>query len=243
MVTLAYGPGQINILGLYVALLAIAPFVLSAMRSRWVLIVLGLSGIVYFWQYVHPIRVLPSQSENSFTLLSWQVLFLSGMLAGFYRERIKAIYRGRYGGLCCWTIVTLAVVFWLLALNHPGHDIPGRIRLAWLSESTFYGIYERFFQRTVLGPGRVLNVLVLAATMYLFLTRFWSAIRRAAGWLLIPIGRSTLAVFVVHLVFVVAVHHIALLQQGKLWVNTLAHTVTILIIGLLVRSQALRWIR
>jgi fucose 4-O-acetylase-like acetyltransferase len=112
-----------------------------------------------------------------------------------------------------------------------------------MTEDTYYWIYQHFFARAVLGPGRFLNALALAGTLYVILTRFWAPSRRLAGWLLMPIGRSTLYVFVVHLAFVVAVENLGLVERNNLWLNTLAVTLIILAIGLMVRSRFLMWRR
>jgi len=239
LLTLAHGPGQINILGLYVALLAAAPGLLLLLRRRGVLILAGLTWSLYLVQLRHPMMILPSQSEKTFPLLSWQLLFVHGMLAGCYRDSLMSLFRGRYGLLGCALIVAAAIAFWLLALQNPWPEAPGKIRLSWIGESTYYDIYQRFFARDILGPGRFLNSLALAGTLYLVLTWLWAPSRRLLGWLLIPIGRSTLYVFVVHLAFVLAVENSGLIERNHLWVNTLAVTLIILTIGLMVRSRFL----
>jgi hypothetical protein len=60
MITLAHGPGQINILGLYVVLLAVAPILLLLLRRRGVLLLAGLSWTLYVLQLWHPMVALPS---------------------------------------------------------------------------------------------------------------------------------------------------------------------------------------
>src|SRR4029453_2529070 len=65
MLTLAHGPGQINILGLYVALLAVAPILLLLLRKRGGLYLVGLSWGLYIAQLLHPMTLLPSQSEHA----------------------------------------------------------------------------------------------------------------------------------------------------------------------------------
>ena len=243
MITLAHGPGQINILGLYVVLIAAAPVLLLLLRRRGVFVLVGVSWALYLLQLWRPMAVLPSQSENAFPILSWQLLFVHGMLAGYYRERLVSLFRGPYGPLGCLAVVASALGFWLFSLNNPWPEVAGRIRLFWIGEGTYYWIYQHFFARAVLGPGRFLNTLVLAGTLYLFLTQFWTPIRRLAGWLLIPIGRSTLYVFVAHLAFVLAVENLGLVERNNLWLNTLAVTLIILTIGLMVRSRFLMWRR
>jgi hypothetical protein len=243
MITLTYGPGQINILGLYVALLAASPFLLLPLRTGHTPLVLAASWGAYLVNAALPTRVLPFQSENSFPVLAWQLLFVHGVVIGYHRDRILASFSGRFGGPLRVAVVGSALVLCFFALNNPWHDVPGPTRFSLIPEPMYYSIYQRFFQRTQLGLGRFLNTLVAAGALYMLLGWSWTASRRLLGWLCIPIGRASLYVFVVHLIFVQAVCNTPLLQRNLVGVNTVAHTAVILAIWAMVRNRIFfRWI-
>lgn len=239
MITLAYGPGQINILGLYVALLAAAPFLLLLLRNGRTPLVLGLSWGVYLIHAAHPVRALPFQSENAFPVLAWQLLFVHGVVAGYNRDRIMAAFSGRFAVLLRAAVVGAALILCFFALNNPWHDVPGPARLSLIPEPAYYSIYQRFFQRTQLGLGRFLNTVVVAGTLYMLLAWSWAASRRLLGWLCIPIGRATLYVFAIHLLFVLGACNTPLLQRNLVGINTVAHTIVILAVWAMVQRRFL----
>ena len=241
ILTLEYGPGQINILGLYVALMAVTPLLLLVLRRGWAPLALAASWCAYLLYQAHPVRILPCQSEHAFPFPAWQLLFVHGLAAGYHRDEILAAF----GGRAMLRVVTVgaAISFCFFALNNPWHDVPGGARLRLIPEALYYSIYSRFFQRTPLGVGRFVNTLVLAGTLFMVLTRAWTASNRLLGWLCIPIGRATLYVFAIHMIFVVAVYNIPLLMQGRVGVNTGAHAAIILVIWMMVRERVFfRWI-
>ena len=84
---------------------------------------------------------------------------------------------------------------------------------------------------------------LVVGILYIVLTYWWMPCQRIAGWLCIPLGQATLYVFIIHLLFVLIVHNIDLLQPGHVVLNTVAHTVVIGLIWIMVRKQILfQWI-
>jgi hypothetical protein len=233
------GPGQFNIMGLYVVLMFAAPFILWLLVHRRVWLLLLLSGAAYLYNQSNPTRLSAAQFENSFLLLSWQWLFVLGIAAGFYRERLLAFARGKYGR---WAIGACFLVFGLLmfyTLNNPWTIVPYDMRLTIIPEDSFNQIYALFFSRLRLGIGRTLNVIVVFVVGCTLLTRYWAVANRFIGWLLLPIGQATLYVFVIHLFFVMLMANIPLFQQGSIEVNTLGVTLVLLTIWLMVRKRFL----
>ncbi len=91
----------------------------------------------------------------------------------------------------------LVILFGLLALaagqpHDPGSATTGlqRARL-WLEEYAF--------SKVDLRPGRLIAAVIVFSFLFLLTTRFWSKIRRAAGWALIPLGQNALYAFTAHI--------------------------------------------
>jgi len=239
LVTLAYGPGALNVLGLYVALVLIAPALLWALRRGWWLPLLALSWAVYAAFHADPPRVLPSQSENAFPVLAWQVLFVHGVTAGYHRAQLGRFARGTWGRVTLGAAGALTLALAFFALNNPWYDIPGGLRLHLIPEDVYFDWYAGWFQRAKLGLGRVVNTFALLTVLYALLTVCWVPVERALGRLLIPIGRATLYVFVVHLAFVLLAAQFPALQRGHVLLNTAAHAAVIAVTWWLVTRRVL----
>ncbi|MFP5313652.1 MAG: OpgC domain-containing protein, partial [Actinomycetes bacterium] len=74
IVLLQFGPWQFNVMGLYVVLLLVSPLILAALNRGKALWVLAGTLAVYAVGAGTRFRLLPSQFEDSFPLLVWQVL-------------------------------------------------------------------------------------------------------------------------------------------------------------------------
>jgi enterochelin esterase-like enzyme len=75
--------------------------------------------------------------------------------------------------------------------------------------------YERWatgiWDKVYLGPGRLIGFAAIAALAYAAVTLAWQPIDRTTGWLLLPLGGSSLYAYVTHLFFVVAGYNLAVL--------------------------------
>ena len=169
---LRLGPYQFNIMGLYVVLLAVSPLLVFALRRRLVLVLLALSWVLYLLNLTHPRTLLGSAFENPFPLLSWQLLFVHGMVAGWYRDLLLTWAR-RWWGRCVLAVLVLAhlaVVFF--SLNNPYLSNRHDVRLDLLPQAEFLQIYQAYFERRTLGLGRALDVALLLVTLYGLLTAY-----------------------------------------------------------------------
>lgn len=236
---LRMGPWQFNVMGLYVVLLLISPLVLWALGRRWWPWVMGASVALYVIGYLTRFRLLPAQFEDSFPLLVWQVLFVLGIVGGFYRREIIAWFTTGIGRIVLIAIIALAVALMLFSWNNPYAPAPGDPRLGLVPDNSFRGAYAALFERTHLAPGRLLNVLVLVITLYALLSAYWKPIAAVAGGFLVPLGQSTLYVFVMHVFFALIVASIPLLNHGNLLYGTLANTVVLAALWVMVRTRFL----
>ena len=234
---LQFGPWQFNVMGLYVVMLLLSPLILWALSRGKIAWILAASTALYVIGTVFRFRLLPSQFEDSFPLLVWQVLFVLGIVAGYYRGRLVNWLRSHRWMVAVCAALTVGFAF--LSWSNPYLSNEFDVRVASLSDSGFRVLYENLFGRTYLEPGRLLNVLVLLVTVYALLTAYWKPLERAFGWLLIPLGRATLYVFIMHIVLIAVVSNVPWLQQDNLWLNTAAYAAMLALLWVMVRTRFL----
>ncbi|HJV99325.1 MAG TPA: OpgC domain-containing protein [Arthrobacter sp.] len=237
IVLLQFGPWQFNVMGLYVVLLLASPLILAALNRGKAVWVLAATMGIYAAGAATRFRLLPSQFEDSFPLLVWQVLFVIGLVAGYHRHRIVAWLSAHAWVVAACTVLALAFAFlsWCNPYLANGFDL----RLAIIPDTAYRTMYDAFFGRTYLDPGRLLNVLVLVVAAYAFLTAYWKPVQRALGWFLIPLGRATLYVFIMHVVLIAVIANIPLLRQGDILINTAAYAVILGLLWLMVKQRFL----
>jgi hypothetical protein len=236
---LRLGPWQFNVMGLYVVLLLVSPLILWALSRRKWLVVLAVSALGYAVGAGLRFRLLPSQFEDSFPLLVWQLLFVVGIVAGFYRREILRWFSTRWGAVLAAAVVILAVCFMLFSWSNPYLSSAVDARLTLLPDNVFRLIYGEFFQRTYLGIGRLVNVVVIVVAVYALLTAYWRPIDRLAGWFFIPLGQATLYVFVMHVFFALIASNIPVLNEGNIWANSLAYVVILASLWFMVKKRFL----
>ncbi|MEE9098156.1 OpgC domain-containing protein [Pseudarthrobacter phenanthrenivorans] len=237
IVLLQFGPWQFNVMGLYVVLLLVSPLVLAALKRGKALWVLVATLAVYAVGAVTRFRILPSQFEDSFPLLVWQVLFVLGLVAGYHRRALIA-WLSRH----TWVVATCTAAAFALAFLSWGNPYLANnydVRLALISDAAYRAMYDALFGRTYLAPGRLLNVLVLVVAAYAFLSAYWKPVQRVLGWFLIPLGRATLYVFIMHVVLIAVVANIPGLQQQSIFLNTAAYAVVLGLLWVMVRTRFL----
>ena len=247
IILLKIGPHELQILGLYVCLLVIAPVVLKAIASGRTPFVLLASWLIYGINTVYPSMPTGAQFENGFPLLTWQLLFVHGLAIGYHRHTVWHFMSGKGGRFVFAVASVLFIGFMFWAQNTPNPIIPSYARISIIPANVFRSVYVRFMQKNSLGILRVINYACVLIVGYAILTRFWEPIRRVLGWFFIPLGQASLYVFIVHIFVVAAVDNILPfgfpLDHHDLWVNTIAHTLSLAVLWLSVRYRVgYRWI-
>ena len=237
IVLLQFGPWQFNVMGLYVVLLLASPLILAALNRGKAIWVLLASLAVYAVGAVTRFRLLPSQFEDSFPLLVWQVLFVLGLVVGYHRRSIVAWLSAHTWVVAACTAAAFALAF--LSWGNPYLANNYDVRLALMPDAAYRAMYDALFGRTYVAPGRLLNVLVLVVAAYAFLSAYWKPVQRALGWFLIPLGRATLYVFIMHVVLIAVVANIPALQQQSIFLNTVAYAVVLGLLWVMVRTRFL----
>ncbi|TMB93973.1 MAG: hypothetical protein E6I57_13150 [Chloroflexi bacterium] len=155
--------------------------VLAASIATWMLFQVWPERIPRAWEI----------TDGGFPLSAWQLIFVIGLLVGFHRARIATVLRPV--SLIGWAVL-FAVVIVLVRL----------IVKYWLAPDVdAIDIQELLFDKNDARIGRVLALLAATSFAYAGVTLLWTLIRRATGWLLLPMGRNALFAYGVQL-FVVA---------------------------------------
>ncbi len=237
------GPHQFQVIGLYVLLLAFAPLVVWLMLKRQTLLLVALSWTLYWWADANPIRITGAQFENAFPLLTWQLLFIHGMAFGWHKDAVLAWFTGKRAGVAVTCCAVAAAAFLILAWNSPNPLFPEWARLDLIEPQQFSNLYGLYFRKEQLGVGRLANNLCLFVLLFAALTRYWQPISKLFGWLLVPLGQASLYVFIVHVYVILIFSLTPLPGYDHFLLNTAMHTIAILLIWTMVKSQFLyNWI-
>jgi hypothetical protein len=177
VLTLAAGPWQFNILGFFITMLLATPVLLWALARGWWLVVAAASVGLYVAARRWDLEVLPSQSEQPFPLLIWQLLFVGGLLLGWHRERVERVLAGRGRGAGA-VVVGVAVAGAAALLAGPGLESP------WAANH---------FDKDSLDPLRLVAMAGFAGALYVVLRGAPAALGRLLG----PLGRNSFYVFIV----------------------------------------------
>lgn len=244
---LRIGPHQLQILGLYICLLALSPLSLFLMSKRRTPVLLGISWIVYLITWAYPSSPTGAQFERAFPLLTWQVLYFHGQALGYHRRAVWNFFSSRKGHVALGVAVALFLAFLFWAQNVPDPIVPRFARLTLIPPALYYDVYNKFMLKNALGPLRIVDDACVLIVVYALLTLLWRPVHRAFGWFFIPIGQASLYVFIVHIFFVAVVSDLLTfgfpLDHPHFWLNTLAHTLTLACLWLMVRYKVLyRWI-
>ncbi|PRY68140.1 hypothetical protein B0I08_105305 [Glaciihabitans tibetensis] len=239
VLSLRLGPWQFNVMGLYVVLLLLSPLVLWALSRGWWMPVLAVSGSLYVLDALTRFRLLPSQFEDSFPLLSWQLLFVLGMVGGYFRRELVRWFRSRAGAVVLTSAVLVAVALMLFSWSNPYLSSPQDVRLSLISDNAYRGIYAAFFERTYVEPGRLLNVVLVVVAGYALLSAYWKPIAAATAWFFVPLGQATLYVFIMHIFFALIVSNVPALREGSVWLNSIAYLVLLAVMWVMVKTKFL----
>jgi hypothetical protein len=201
--TLHYTYHGTDILAMYTLLLLAAPLMLlllSVGEWYWVLIPSWLWWLTY--QFYPEEAALPwyiRHGEN-FPLAAWQVLFVTGHVLGFYRTALSEwLQRFRRFKVVAVSLCIAATL--------------GLISLAWGADNGFFDIdpnvLDETFFKVPLRPWRLFAFFSVAIMAYTSATYLWLPMRRALGWLMLPLGQAALYSYIVHFFLILLVYNLA----------------------------------
>lgn len=236
--TLQFQPGHmLNILPMYVFLLGMAPLALELLRrGKTVWLLAASCGVFLYCQWfpgmgawVHPIS-----GGEAFPPLAWQVLFIPGLCIGYHHARIREKWIAPYRRLLRW-ILGAACIAMAIIVNVQTPTF------AFYDHATWDGY---LWERHPLRFGRVLYFFLAVAACYLMVQAWWNNPRlpRFPLTFLATLGRNSLYVFIVHLVFGFGLDALAIPPERWLLLEAIPIT-NILAVYLMVRyNVARRWI-
>lgn len=244
---LQIGPHQFQVIGLYVVLFVlITPVVFFMLTIQRVGLLLGISWVIYAIHYGAPhqsLRPTGAQFEYAFPIMAWQLVYVHGMVVGYYKQELLAFFQTQAGKgvLIISLVLSLGLLFF--TWNHPLPHIPEWISLNLIAPETFHYWNNEYFAKSKLGVGRLLNVVVLFISIYALLTVGWQPINKALGWFLIPLGQASLYVFFIHIFLLLAIMNTPLPGYNNFWINTTIHVGLLALIWVMVKKEFLfRWI-
>jgi hypothetical protein len=196
-----------DILAMYVFCLLAAGGGLGLLAfGRWRLL-LAASWLVWLGYQVRPDEVVvPWYIRNSenFPLGAWQVLFFTGLVIGFHRQRLARWMHARPGAH--FAVIGLAVGVTLL--------------VAWSFHASGDAALD-VFAKVPLRPARLVGFAAAAILAYTLVTLAWEPLRRATGWLLLPLGQHALYCYIVHFFLIVLMLNVlpADMEAQASWVS------------------------
>ena len=199
---LQFQPAFMDILPLYIVLLALLPVALPAFRVWPWAVLVGSAGLWLAVQ-VNPRIALPAYPGPDkfwfFNPLAWQALFLIGAWLGWRGLRGPIAWFGRpwlIGTAVAVALIGFVIRFsWML---HGFYDpIPALVntKLLW-----------RFLSKTDLGPLRIANVMALALLVARFIPPQAGFLAGRVAWSFVVCGRHSLHIFCLGILLSVVGH-------------------------------------
>jgi hypothetical protein len=245
------GPHQFQVMGLYAVLFLLSPLVLYAIDKHKAKFLSAASIALYLYNFTlsettpgtAEIRLTGAQFEFAFPLVAWQMLYVHAVIAGAYKEEIVEYLSRPSKRWLVWMSAALTLGFIFFSLNHPMDKLPDWATLEMIPHDTFMGIYNAHFLKHNLGPGRLLNEVVLFISVYALLTVCWQPINRAVGWFFIPLGRSSLYVFTIHVFLILVIGNTPLGRFEHFWLDSFMHLAMLVLVWFCVKKELLfRWL-
>lgn len=192
-----------DILAMYTILVMIAPLILLMLSiGEWRLVLIP-SWLLWLAYQVYPEEAAVPwyiRHGENFPIAAWQVLFVTGHVLGFYRAALTA-------SLLRFRRLRVVLVAIGLAVTL------GLISLAWGADNGFFDIdpnvLDESFFKVALRPARLVAFLSVAIVAYTCATYLWVPLRRALGWLMLPLGQAALYCYIVHFFLIVLVYNLA----------------------------------
>jgi hypothetical protein len=236
---LRMGPHQFQIIGLYILLIAFSPVILFLIRQGKTLWALVLIWTIFTLDDFCHFNVTHAQFEYAFPLLTWQALFFTGIAMGYHRKTIFSFItapKQQWLYSLAWLIAL--GLFFLAMSNTNALFWPGPT-FSLIDPQAYTEMYVRWFDKTWLGVGRVINNAALFIILFNALTYHWPKFNKLLGWFLIPIGQASLYVFILHIYFIVLISSTPLPGYENILINTGIHLFTLIMIWWMVKNQFL----
>jgi len=151
--------------------------VLAASITTWAVAQLWPDRVPHAWQII----------DGGFPFSAWQLMFIAGLVLGFHRARIAEYLRPARLIAVGIAFVIALVVVQVIAATLIAPDVG------------IIDVNEILFDKNDARIGRILALFAVASFAYAAVTLWWAPVRRALGWLLLPMGRRALFAYGVQL--------------------------------------------
>jgi len=203
-------------------------WVLGGSWALWALFQLWPASAIVPW---------PIANNSVFVFSAWQVIFFTGLVFGYGRTAMPVLKPRTARRLFAVAgAAMLALIALFLAVRAPapqsaaGFDLRNLVRTLFLDKPN-------------VRPGRLLAEGITFSFLFLAVTAFWQPLRRALGWLLLPLGQNSLYAYAAHLsLIVLAALALAPLNHNggaPQWVNALVQIGSVAVLWVLVRYKVL----
>lgn len=207
-ITLSYSYGWADFLRLYAIFIFFAPLALWLLRKGyWYVLLLASFGVWSLYPFLPEVTAISQP-------FSWQFIFFTGFVIGFYWETILAKWRQlsiKTRKVIGWSFTaTFAITLVASFLLVFGHEFGGTLgtQLASLHETV-----EQHFNKDRLPIERILLGVIWFWGLFYLVRRFESTIIRYAGNFLMGFGTNSLYVYTIS-AFVVFVMHLFIAPPG-----------------------------
>lgn len=182
-----------DVLLMYTIFVFAAPAMLALMhQGRTKVVLLGSVGLWLLWQiWPQEVQVPWPIIDGGFPIAAWQLLFAVGVVVGYHRRRIEVWLDPRRRRVVYGTaalIAVMAIGAFVVALAADASPL-----LGWVFST------DLLFGKNDVRIGRIVALLAVAPFSYGVVTALWRPLTWALGWLLMPLGRNSLAAYAIHL--------------------------------------------
>lgn len=233
-VTLNYTYGWADFLRLYALFIFLAPLALWLLRRGLWYVVLASSATLW--------ALYPLIPNSSFAqLFSWQFIFFSGFIIGFYWQAIIKKWRSlsiKTRKNIGWSLVATFIVTYIAVFTLVfGHEIGGVVGA---SIDSAHHVIEQGFNKDRLPLPRIILGTIWFWALFFIVRRFEPWIIKHFGWLLLSFGANSLYVYTIS-AFVVFFMQLAVAPPGfgNLLLNMAASLLALAIVYLAVRTKFL----
>ena len=223
-----YAMADVALLYTFLLLLAIPALMLMAKGRTCVLLLV--SWGLWALDQLFPNDVAfpwPVKDNHTFDLVSWQVIFMTAMVAGYHRQILAQWVRPLpklpyFVGATC-----LMAGLILFAQKGP----------PWILAHTSFSVGP-LFAKSHLAGGRLLAAAIVLQFAFLLVTCFWVPVRWLTGWLLLPMGQNALYAYAVHPFLLLLFEHNSRLPDS-IPGNTLVEFALVLVVWLMIKKRIL----
>src|SRR5439155_18443950 len=207
----------VDVMLLYAFLLLLAPLALLLLRRRlWWLLLLDAWLLWAAYQVLPQWLRLPWPIADIpvFNLAAWQVLFFTGLVLGYERDRLAGHPAWRRlraplpGGWLGPLALLLAGLIWLQVDN-------GAILNRYAPGGGGAALLDAWFDKSALPPARLLACAAVFGFGWALVTRCWRPLRAGFGWFFLPLGQAALYAYAAHL-FLAALVHVGVVRASSL---------------------------